>query len=303
MKILIAYDGSTFADVAVDGLQSAGLPEKAEALIVSVVEPDRYVMDAFGSFETVSRDWTKRIEAATQSAESLANRLQNYFPAWDVRVETPSGHPAALILDRAEIWPADLIVMGTHGRSGIGRVVLGSVSFKVVRHAPCSVRIGRASVRQPGEAIRILIGDDGSPEAQAAVNAVCRRSWPAGAQVRVVTAPPTLAPVDPKSYALAAHSVMASEAFLKTDREERHRSEDMLESAAKQLENAGLHVTPIVEDGNPIDVLLHECKTWHPESIFLGACGLGRVERLLLGSISEALVTRGPCTVEVVRDR
>jgi nucleotide-binding universal stress UspA family protein len=303
MKILIAYDGSSFADIAVDSLQSAGLPQHAEALIVTAVEPDRYATQSFGPVEAVSREWTKRIEEATHCAETISLRIQSYFPRWNVQLETPSGHAPDVILDRASTWPADLIVIGTHGRSGLVRAVLGSVSFKVVREAPCSVRVARASERRPAEPIRILIGNDGSPEAEAAVCAVCSRSWPAGAMARIIAVPQTLAPVDAPNFALAAQSLLASETFLKTDRAERHRLSVVIDESAKKLQDAGLDVSSVVEDGNPSQVLLQECRHWHPDTVFVGACGLGRVERLLLGSVSESLVTHAPCSVEVVRER
>jgi nucleotide-binding universal stress UspA family protein len=302
MKILIAYDGSTFADIAVDDLQLAGLPQCAEALVVSAVEPDRYATDTFGTVEAISQEWTERIESATYSAEIIANRVQTDFPRWDVKLETPSGHAAAMILDRAESWSADLIVLGTHGRSGLGRLLLGSVSLKVVREAPCSVRVVRATRTPSGSPLRILIGDDGSPEAEVAVREVCARSWPAGAEACVLAVPQTLAPVDAESFALAAHSLLAPETFLESDRKERKRVAMVTERAASRLEDAGLHVASLeVKEGSPSDVLLHQARIWPADMLFVGACGLGRVERLLLGSVSEALVKHAPCTVEVVR--
>jgi len=303
MKILIAYDGSVFADIAVDGLQSAGLPQHAEALIVTVVEPDRFSAETFGPVEPGSREWTKRIEAATHAAETIANRVQNYFPRWDVMVETPSGNASEIILDRAETWPADLIVVGTHGRSGIGRLLLGSVSFKIVREAKCSVRVGRPGVRRAEEPIRILVGNDGSPEAAVAVAAVSKRTWPENTEVRVSAVIQALMPAAVANFSLTSPSLLATETLLETERDERTRLDAVVDESAKRLQDAGLRVSSFVEEGSPGDVLLREARDWHPDMVFVGACGLGRVERILLGSVSEALVAHAPCTVEVVRER
>jgi len=59
----------------------------------------------------------------------------------------------------------------------------------------------------------------------------------------------------------------------------------------------------VVEEGDPKDVLLEEARNWNADAIFVGARGLGRVDRFLLGSVSSATVAHAPCTVEVVRLR
>jgi nucleotide-binding universal stress UspA family protein len=68
-----------------------------------------------------------------------------------------------------------------------------------------------------------------------------------------------------------------------------------------RLKDVGLTVSPIVAEGDPKEALVQEARAWNADSIFIGACGLGRVERLLLGSVSSATVAHAPCTVEVVR--
>ena len=301
MRILIAYDGSAFADVAVDGLQSAGLPQHAEALVITVVEPDRFSSQTFGPVEPVSREWTKRVDAATYSAEMAANRLQNYFPRWNVMVETPSGNAAELILDRAATWPADLIVVGTHGRSGIGRLLLGSVSLRIAREAPCSVRVGRPGVRRAEEPIRVLVGTDGSPEASCALASVCKRTWPENTEVRVSAVIQALMPAAVANFSLTSPSLMATETLVETEQDESTRLGRVIDESVQKLRDAGLRVSSFVEEGSPSDVLLRAARDWHPDMVFVGACGLGRVERLLLGSVSEALVAHAPCTVEIVR--
>jgi nucleotide-binding universal stress UspA family protein len=299
MKILIAFDGSIFANVAVDDLRLAGMPQLAEALIVAVVEPDRYAADSFGPVEAVSREWTDRIDAAERSAETIANRLLGYFPRWDVKLETPSGHAAQIILDRASNWPADLIVVGTHGRSGLGRLVLGSVSLKVLREARCSVRVARSSPHFSQGPIRILLGDDGSAEAAAAVKRVCDRSWPADTEVRVLAAPQM--PLDVQNFPLSPHSPQASEALAQARYEEEQRLRTVTDESVKRLEAVGLQASAVIRLGSPGDILLEESRSWPADVVFVGARGLGRINRLLLGSVSEALVKQAPCTVEVVR--
>lgn len=75
-------------------------------------------------------------------SEDVLEQLRHLVPStftgtWEARVTV--GHPADAIVQTAEALPADLIVMGTHGRTGLQHVLLGSVAEKVVRHAPCPV--------------------------------------------------------------------------------------------------------------------------------------------------------------------
>lgn len=296
MKILIAYDGSIHADVAIDDLQWAGLPHDSQAIVVSAVEWPLQAPRSWGMVDTpFPHEWTERVAAAEQLAEIACNRVHNYFPQWDVQLEAPTGDAAAVILEKANAWPADLIVAGTHGRSTLARVVLGSVSLKLVREASCSVRVAR--LRKHDGPLRLLIGDDGSAEAQAAVAEVSRRSWPAGTEAHVLAVHEALVAtnaegisVDPKLYD-------------QINEDEHFRLRHVANEAAEKLRGAGLIVSPVVEEADPKDAFVREARNWNADAIFIGARGLGRVERFLLGSVSSATVAHAPCTVEVVRRR
>jgi nucleotide-binding universal stress UspA family protein len=191
VKILVAYDGSSYADAAIDDLQWAGLLQDADAIVLSVVEWPLQSPRSWGMVETgFPAELEAEIKAAERLAEKGRDRLQEHFPKWKSQaISSPAGHASTAILDKASDWSADLIVAGTHGRSGLARVVLGSVSLKLVREATCSVRIARA--RQPGLPIRLVIGDDGSPEAEEAVAEVARRTWPAGTRCGGASISPT----------------------------------------------------------------------------------------------------------------
>jgi nucleotide-binding universal stress UspA family protein len=75
----------------------------------------------------------------------------------------------------------------------------------------------------------------------------------------------------------------------------------VVEDAKKALETAGLIVDAKMIEGNPRSTILSEAKDWGAETIFIGARGLGVLDRLLLGSVSTAVVTHAECAVEVVR--
>src|SRR5690606_538081 len=83
-------------------------------------------------------------------------------------------------------WPADLLVVGSHGRGVVGRLFYGSVAQMAVNNCRRNVRIARKCGKAAGTPLRLLVADDGSPAAEAAVEAIAARKWPAGTQAVVV---------------------------------------------------------------------------------------------------------------------
>jgi nucleotide-binding universal stress UspA family protein len=201
MKILIAYDGSSHADAAIDDLRRAGLPREAEAVVVSVADvwsppapPSEYeaAQSPRDDWTRLRAQWFSQQEArAREEAQNLARaasqRALSYFPSWEVQTEVRLGAPAWELIRKADDWRADLLVVGSQGRSALGRLLLGSVSQKVVTEARCSVRVARASIRVPEAPVRVIIGVDGSVYSDAAVDEMVRRSWPEGGVVKVVS--------------------------------------------------------------------------------------------------------------------
>lgn len=295
MKILIGYDGSMLADGAIDDLQWAGLPTHAEAIVLSAVEwRMNPALLSWGTGESdISSKWTHRIAVAEQAAEAGAGRLQKYFPRWDIQVEASGGQAVPAILQRAAAWPADLVVVGTHGRSALARVVLGSVSMKLVHEAPCSMRIARPSRRNTP--MRLLLGTDGSAGAGAVIGEVCRRSWPAGTEVRVLSVQEMLVPA--AAGQMAVHPNMYGD----INEDEHLRLRFAADDAVARLQKAGLEASPVIQEGDPGQELLQLSREWSADTVFVGARGLGPVERILLGSVSAATVAQAPCTVEIVR--
>jgi nucleotide-binding universal stress UspA family protein len=228
-------------------------------------------------------------------SEDACTRLRQQFRSWNVQIETATGNPSDMIIRRAREWYADLIVIGTHGRSGLGRVLLGSVSAVVAREASCSVRIVRKRERPRENTLHLLIGHDGSPEADRVVDAVCRRRWPATAEVKVVSVIEALVTTRADEMAGIADTVHNINT-------EEHRWLSYLAAEAEgKCARAGLAASSVVIDGHPKDTLVHEAQLWNADTVFLGARGLGLVERLFLGSVSTSVAAHAPCTVELVR--
>ena len=311
MKLLIAYDGSKCAEAAIDDLHQAGLPEELEALVISVAEvwlpPDDAEQNIGESLEPyaaeqIRKQWQKGRRAVGE-AEMLAKhaqtRISQIFPRWKVEAEATYGSPAWEILQKAEDFSADLILIGSHGRTALGRFFLGSISQKVLTEAKISVRIARGKVEVDPVPPRIVIGFDGSKGAQAAVNTVASRTWSENTEVRLIAATD---PVTPSAIGRFVPPV--ANWVEEANKGERRWMEEISQGALKQLEDAGLKATLSIIAGNPKNVLIEEAERWHADSIFVGAnASGGRFQKFLLGSVSAAVAARAHCTVEVVRQK
>lgn len=292
MKIVIGYDGSEYGSAALDDLRHAGLPRDADALIISVAEcaPPLLVPgiaeDALDSerIESAVAYASYVIEQAKECARLGRQRIESSFPEWEVRAEYLMGSPADALMERATNWGADLIVVGSQGRSAIGRLILGSVSRKIVTEALCSVRVARATDEEDDQSERIIIGMDGSSLADAAVEAVTARHWPAGSEVRIVTAT--------KPFHM----------YGETPAMQRSRVRVFQNAAMTEISAAGLAVSSKIIEGDPKRALIDEADAWGATCIFIGSRGLnGALQRFFLGSVSTGVVTDASCSVEVVR--
>ena len=306
MRILVAYDGSVSADAAVEDLRRAGLPLKAEALAVCVADNAELVHSQRTAREKTQKiagnSSTSKLGKAETIAASAAERIQSYFPQWRVSSDALCGSPAKILADATGSWHPDLFVLGSHGRSGVRRLFLGSVSWELIHRAACSVRIARLggspNVHDP---IRIVIGIDGSEEASIAIRSVAARCWPEKTEALIISAIQTLVPV---TTALEANTFAHEPAYSvirEADERLRVRLGNIIEEYANALRRAGLIATTRLVDGDPREAILTAAEVAKADAIFVGARGLGRLDRLLLGSVSSYLVTHAHCSVEVVR--
>jgi nucleotide-binding universal stress UspA family protein len=302
MKILIAYDGSVSADAAIEDLSRAGLPEVAEARVLCVADGESLPIDT--TVAVIDGSWRSRLADAEALAEKGRDRVRLLFPQWTVSSEALWGSAAKVILDTCEWWHPDLLVVGSHGRSRVARLFLGSVSLELIQKASCPVRVERrgppTSRRGP---IRIVIGTDGSQEADAVVRFVCSRTWPAGTEAQVISVLQSLVPVTTVLEANTYAREPAYSVIREADERMRVRLTNISAEAANALSRARIVANHSVIEGDPREVLLAEAERLDADVIFVGARGHGRMEQLLLGSVSSHIVTHAHCTVEVVRGR
>jgi nucleotide-binding universal stress UspA family protein len=311
MKVLIAYDGSECADAAIEDLQRAGLPAEAEALVVSVEEGwmpppplssyalvETMVQPEGNTATQMAFDVESRLVEAKALALKAKAQVKKLFPAWNVSEKFVIGLPANELLNIADEWNPDLIVVGSHGRTAIGKFIFGSVSNKIVTHANCTVRIARCDLENRYSKERILIGIDGSLGAEAAVEEVLDRQFPAGTEMRLLIA------CDPLKPSLVGYLLPKVVQWVdESNRGEHEWAKDVVRQQAEKLKKAGFVISYEVKEGDPRRILMDEAEEWKATTLFLGARGLAAIDRFLLGSVSTTLAQRAECAVEVVRPK
>ncbi|MBX7170639.1 MAG: universal stress protein [Pyrinomonadaceae bacterium] len=146
MKILVATDGSTQAEAAIEATAKY-VKTVTHLKIISVVEP-RYAVAGepfIFSSEIFAEAEASEKEKAKETLNNASNKLKDLLATEKPEISTQvfMGNPSQIIVEEAEKWKADLIIVGSHGYGFWHRTLLGSVSDSVTHHAPCSVLIIR----------------------------------------------------------------------------------------------------------------------------------------------------------------
>jgi nucleotide-binding universal stress UspA family protein len=143
MKILLAVDGSEYSAAAVEAVTTRPWPSGTMVRVLTAIEP--VVPPATELWYDAGGNLDRARQELTTHAEQLTAGVAETLRASGLSAETATleGDPRSVIVDEAERWSADLVVIGTHGYTGIKRWLLGSVAQAVVSHAPCSVEVVR----------------------------------------------------------------------------------------------------------------------------------------------------------------
>jgi nucleotide-binding universal stress UspA family protein len=144
MRILIPTDGSEDAQKAVNAVVGLRWAKETIVRVISCPELPMLVGELPYYEPEQLRELTRNSEVqAEESVKAAAAMFEKAGMKVETEVTEPKDAPVRAILESADSWKADVIVMGSHGRRGLDRIVLGSVSESVALHAHCSVEVVR----------------------------------------------------------------------------------------------------------------------------------------------------------------
>ncbi len=306
MKILIGFDPSTKNNPLLPDLQRAGLPEKATVVLLVAYPPivpfEYMAPEGYGitwpanGYSQILQN-QKFLEKQTKAKSLKAGQdLQEYFPKWKIKVETIEEIPSKALLDYEASWQPHLLILGSHGWNSFGKLLLGSVAEKVLNHASGNVRIIKLKQGKKTKPPRILIGYDGSAESEAAIKEVAHRPWPLGTEVKILAVSDFQLRIDELNQA-----IQKTKPVEKQSKTVWTWMEKKIESNLQILEKSGLKTSMAIANGDPRHVILEYAESFKADVIFMGHRGLSGFQRILLGSISSAVASHAPCTVEIIR--
>jgi nucleotide-binding universal stress UspA family protein len=270
--ILVPLDGSPVANRALSHASALARARAYPVLLLRVLTPE-----------------PRRGEELLQEPEAraelqrIADRLRACDVSASVQISTTLlGSPAEVIVDTAQREGAQIIVMSTHGRTGLGRWLYGSVAEQVLRLAPIPVLLVPAisnRVWPTDHPPRVLLTLDGSDAAARAIAPVTE--W-----ARALSAEVTLVRVQPSSGAEAA-------AYMYEDRPaEQREAVQSLETAAAHLRHAGIHATLSTPTGHPAQCIAEVARERDVDIIAMATHGRSGVSRVVLGSVATETLQR-----------
>jgi nucleotide-binding universal stress UspA family protein len=294
MRVLLAIDSSTASQLVVSTAASRPWPSGTIFCVMRVVDMGRW------------EGLPVLVEDAKHEAQSLVTHTMNKLTqsGQEAFSEVQSGLPKKAIPEYASQWRADLVMVGSHGQSALTRFFLGSVAQAILRTAPCSVEIVRPSPlpspASPG--MKILLATDGTECSQKAVYSVANRPWPRNGQIGIISVAQLLT-LETQTTTSLLCSPYPTSLVESVWEEARKRAQDAVADARKTLTAAGLNIwdgeaTPV---GDPRSFILDAAKAWGADLIVLGSHGRHGWDRLLIGSVAEAVALHAHCSVEVVR--
>lgn len=292
MKLLVAIDSSASSNAVISEIAARRWPEGTMVRILSVVGS----VGAYSGIPDIEPLVNAETEAAKALVKSAVDRLTSRgLEAFWVVTE---GNPRMAIVDYARAWAPDFVFIGSHGHGGLTRFFLGSVAKTVLRHVPCSVGILRPFTgdRLAKVGMNILLATDGSKYSEAAVRSVAERPWPKRTKIKLVSVIDTPDIVIDPLYGVA-------EVIDYADEIKKEMAQEALSAAGSILNSAGLKSAGVALVGDAKARIIDEAKEWGADLIVVGAQGRGGIDRILQGSVSEAVAIHAHCSVEVIRNR
>ncbi len=293
-KILLATDFSKFANVALDEALFWAHSFGAELHLLHVVvlygdSPAHDAADLSATYERLT------LAASEQLRGSVAERGTEGLTIIEGQRRDFSAAPA--ILRYAQENEVDLIVIGSHGRRGWRRFLLGSVAEEVLRSADCPVLVAHGEEGESDRRLdRILVPFDFSADATESLETAKGLATKFGSHLDLVHV--MAAPITSGGGGIPVPGLpLSSPAYVDL----RAQTEELLRSRVAEAETADLHIEPHLLTGHAPTRIVDLADRLSADLILIGSHGLSGLHRALLGSVSERVARAAACSVLVLR--
>jgi nucleotide-binding universal stress UspA family protein len=303
MNILLAIDDSKYSEAATEAVMARMWPSNTSFKVVSVLDESESPRSnqAEPNFPTPA---SGSQEAVKKVVAGVTTRLKEKFPDADIDEQILFGNPKESLLDCAANWPADLIAVGTHGRRGLTRILLGSVSQSLLLYGQCSTLIVRLPVSDKKAGAlnkspeRLLVPLDPSEHSRRALDWILQLPWSDHTQFKILCVLPPLV-----SGHMDGLSLLQGDEHSSDRLKGRATAERLIDECKSKLAGAfgAERVSGEVTEGDAGETIVRVAEKWPADLVLMGTRGHGTVKRLWLGSISQAVVLQAPCPVEVVK--
>ncbi len=294
-KIVVPLDGSNVAEAVLPYVRELADTLKSQVELLGVVEP---VLTGIHDY-VYSKHHISVEDALRKETETYLNKASAYFSGTPGSVSTKivNGLAAERIVEEAGVNPSTLIAMSTHGRSGIGRWAMGSVTDKVLHMTGKPMFIVRGSDEKPAAAAakfrNILLPLDGSAVAEEALGTAIQIAKSMALKVTLTR----ITPPASSYYQLAEYpAINFSQIAEEIDKD----AQKYLENAAQKLKREGLSVETVLLHGNAAAAIIDEAKKLPGSMVIMTTHGLSGVKRAILGSVTDRVVTESDRPVLVV---
>ena len=287
MRVLLAVDGSEHSNRATEAVRS--LASVTSLTVLHVLDLPRLTYPMLGP--EIAKDLAMTVEQAMraegkQVLTRTISHLSYHASPVDKRLE--EGVPAEMICSVAQEVQADLILMGARGVGRIQELVLGSVSHRVLTHAPCPVLIIKSPLT---EIKKILLPLQAIEDVERVKRLLGNHPFQAKVDITVFTVVPI-----PRSIFRAG--VSASESEIQQALES---AETFIDKAVGELKSTSYAVTGLVGMGAPAETILEQETETKPDLIMMGIHHPSTVSQVVLGSVSHTVLHRSSCPLLLLR--
>ncbi|MEK7272164.1 MAG: universal stress protein, partial [Nitrospirota bacterium] len=270
-KLLLPTDCSEFSEGAIREAVNLAKTCSSKLFVVSVIETNP-------EYESIAPQLIEKAEKETrQHLESVKNRAAK--EGVDCEIIARQGEdPYKYIVDEAAKHQVSMIIMGRRGRKGLKRLMMGSVTAKVIGHSPCNVLVVPRAARL--EFRKILVTTDGSKYSNAAASEAVAIAKRCGASLIAAS----VVPYESISPLGIVHSEMQWE--LVTE-ESRKAAKNNIKNVKEIAEKEDVKIEELILEGRPYEAIINAAKEKRVDLIVVGSHGRTGLDRLLMGSVTE----------------